>query len=280
MIYSLRFVKLTALNFVYIRLLLNHPSQMFPMLFLSFYSHQNYSTWHLALWISRHHVDCRCDPQKPHRTLLSPMMRSLWERTSRNLTICMVFLMMNEYSTTGFLGTNFVLIFFWKKTFDYIKWFCHGSCHSANFGVHISDRQDLNVFHHLFFRARRISENVFGILANRFRVFLGAINLKPETATSVTMAAVTLDNLLRARNPLRYLPAVAVDQDNSDRTIRRGTWRDMPDQFLDLAPSTQRNATTAAKGVRRKLTDYFANVGAVPWQDRVLEVVKRRRTTN
>lgn len=128
-------------------------------------------------------------------------------------------------------------------------------------------------------RARRISENVFGILASRFRIFLGCINLKPDTAKYVRLAAVTLHNIVRTRSPYRYIPAPSVDQDNSDGTIRPGNWRDIPDNFLHLSACPQRNASAAAKQHRRELTEYFATIGAVPWQDRVLQVVKRRRRT-
>lgn len=74
------------------------------------------------------------------------------------------------------------------------------------------------------------------------------------------------------------MPPASVDQENFDGTVRSGSWRDVPDQFASLSPCPQRNATLAAKENRRKLTDYFCNAGAVPWQDRALEVVRRKRT--
>ena len=45
-------------------------------------------------------------------------------------------------------------------------------------------------------RARRISENMFGILANRWRVFHTAMHLSPERAISVTLSALILLNYL------------------------------------------------------------------------------------
>lgn len=93
----------------------------------------------------------------------------------------------------------------------------------------------------------------------------------------VTLSAVTLHNVLRTRNPTRYIPAASIDQENSDGTIRRGNWRDTPDNIAHLSTCPQRNATLAAKQNRIDLTEYFATVGAVPWQDRVLEVVRKRR---
>ncbi|XP_046397703.1 putative nuclease HARBI1 [Ischnura elegans] len=49
-------------------------------------------------------------------------------------------------------------------------------------------------------RARRVVENAFGILCNRFRVLLTTINLAPEKVEVVTLAAVTLHNFLCGRN--------------------------------------------------------------------------------
>ena len=43
-------------------------------------------------------------------------------------------------------------------------------------------------------RARRISENKFGILANHWRLFHTTIHLSPERATSVTLSVLILHN--------------------------------------------------------------------------------------
>lgn len=55
------------------------------------------------------------------------------------------------------------------------------------------------VFNYRLSRAR--IENVFGILASRFRIFLGAIHMAPKRAKYVILAAATLHNFLRSRNP-------------------------------------------------------------------------------
>lgn len=136
------------------------------------------------------------------------------------------------------------------------------------------------VFNYRLSRARRISENVFGILASRFRIFLGAIHMLPKSAKLVILAAVTIHNFLRARNPYRYIPAAAVDQDNSDGTIRRGDWRQVPQQMVQLDVCSSRNPTVAAKNVRQTFTHYFNTVGAVPWQGRVLQINRHRTTMN
>ena len=56
-------------------------------------------------------------------------------------------------------------------------------------------------------RARRVSENAFGILANRFRIFLPAIQLSPENTEKVTLAscAFSAKNHLHATRHLEVL---------------------------------------------------------------------------
>ena len=55
---------------------------------------------------------------------------------------------------------------------------------------------DQRICNYRFSQARRVVENVFGILANRWRVFRSPISLKPEKVQIVAMAAVVLHNWL------------------------------------------------------------------------------------
>jgi hypothetical protein len=60
-------------------------------------------------------------------------------------------------------------------------------------------------------RARRVVENAFGILSNRFRVFLTTINLSPDKVESVVLAAVGLHNFLCEKNGATYTGNVEAD---------------------------------------------------------------------
>ena len=51
------------------------------------------------------------------------------------------------------------------------------------------------IYNYRHSRARRISENLFGILANRWRIFLTIINLKPKYVENVNFAALILHNM-------------------------------------------------------------------------------------
>lgn len=52
-------------------------------------------------------------------------------------------------------------------------------------------------FNYRLSRARRLSENVFGIMSAAFRVFRKPLLLEPEKAVKVTMACIYLHNFLR-----------------------------------------------------------------------------------
>ena len=64
------------------------------------------------------------------------------------------------------------------------------------------------IFNYRLSRARRVVENVFGILVNRFRIFMAPINLNPEEVEVITFACCALHNLLRSKkNHVPYIYA-------------------------------------------------------------------------
>lgn len=92
-------------------------------------------------------------------------------------------------------------------------------------------QQDLDlqkrVCNYRFSRARRILENVFGLLANQWQVFGSPIALCPNKVEVVTMATVMLHNWL-IKGPSRdvYAPPAIVDTVNpSTSEVVPGSWR-------------------------------------------------------
>nr|CAI5830357.1 unnamed protein product [Callosobruchus analis] len=56
------------------------------------------------------------------------------------------------------------------------------------------------IFNYRLCRARRVVENVFGILASRFRIFLQPIAIDIESIDAVVLACCALHNFLRKRS--------------------------------------------------------------------------------
>jgi hypothetical protein len=139
-------------------------------------------------------------------------------------------------------------------------------------GNNISVKQ--KVFNYRLSRARRIAENVFGILTSRFRVFERPIALLPDTVDLVTKASCALHNWLRTTNITVYLPPGAVDtKDYNARNVIPASWRNnghvqrMQDITFRLGSN---NYSNDAASVRDSCADYFVNEGSVPWQLRMI----------
>lgn len=132
-------------------------------------------------------------------------------------------------------------------------------------------RRDLSyeqrIFNYRLSRARRVSENAFGILSNRFRVFLSTIDRPPYTVEAMVLAACTLHNVLRRRCPTFYTPPGSVDQEDANFNVLGGRWR-CGQQMHKLGSTTFRNPTVYAKAVQQEFMSYFVGAGKVPWQDK------------
>lgn len=126
------------------------------------------------------------------------------------------------------------------------------------------------IFNYRLSRARRCVENVFGVLANRFRVFRQSIPLEPSKAVIITKAACVLHNYLRSGSLTRYTytPPSLVDQEDTETgQIIRGAWREEPECMQPIAASSDRNPCVQAKEVREEYCSYFNTNGAVSWQE-------------
>lgn len=125
------------------------------------------------------------------------------------------------------------------------------------------------IFNYRLSRARRVVENAFGILANRFRVFLTTIRISNDKVVTLILAACCLHNFMVETNKHTYLSAQ--DVENTDQhSIATGTWRNDP-PLTGLSTSSDKNPAQIARQQRKELTDYFmSNFGSVPWQDNMI----------
>ena len=115
--------------------------------------------------------------------------------------------------------------------------------------------EERRIYNYRHTRARRISENLFGILVNRWRIFFSIINLEPEYVEDCILTALTLHNMLiKSTNSANvYGLHSFVDTILEDGKIAEGEWRG-------------HNVSLNAKAIREIFMDYFVNDGAVDWQ--------------
>ena len=137
---------------------------------------------------------------------------------------------------------------------------------------------DNRIFNHRLSRARRISDNAFGILANRWRVLRKPFSLQPEMVKIITFGIFVLHNWLRSESSSGriYVPPNLIDvEDLSNDEIIYGDWMfDVPtNTWFDLQPSYSRNATKQAKEIRKEFKGHFMKEGSVPRQWRSAQII-------
>uniref|UniRef100_A0A8C6LI08 DDE Tnp4 domain-containing protein n=1 Tax=Nothobranchius furzeri TaxID=105023 RepID=A0A8C6LI08_NOTFU len=103
----------------------------------------------------------------------------------------------------------------------------------------------LRIFNYRLSRARRVVENAFGILANRFRVFRTTICLHPDKVVAIVFATLCLHNFLQQQRSDAYTPPVSA--------------------------SRARNPSVEAKKQRDVLAQYFVSpAGRISWQENMV----------
>nr|CAI5835873.1 unnamed protein product [Callosobruchus analis] len=114
------------------------------------------------------------------------------------------------------------------------------------------------IFNYRLCRARRISENAFGILTNRFRILLRAVDLEPEKVTAIVKTCCALHSWIRKSTKSNHGLTDDVENTEND-TITLGTWRQQPfpQALLNMALTKDRNFNNSAGQKRANLSDYF-----------------------
>ena len=122
------------------------------------------------------------------------------------------------------------------------------------------------IFNYRLSRARRIVENVFGILSSRFQVLQGAIKGTVQSTNHIVLACATIHNLLRRECGRSYLPQGTVDYEDTNGDVQAGEWRD-GNRLDPLQKCQARNHPVTAKEQRDAICNYFlSDEGSVPWQ--------------
>lgn len=122
------------------------------------------------------------------------------------------------------------------------------------------------VFNYRLSRARRVIENVFGILSARFRVLRSPTMLEPSKAIQVTSACCTLHNFLMSRKSSMDCNSNFVDHYTQDGTLVLGDWRSCQetDSFYNLQPHRSYIAQNTS-AIREEFSQYFVEDGEVSY---------------
>ncbi|CAI5696763.1 unnamed protein product [Oreochromis niloticus] len=126
---------------------------------------------------------------------------------------------------------------------------------------------DQRIYNYRLSRARRVVENAFGILANRFRVFRTTICLDPDKVVTIIFACLCLHNYLRDHRSDAYVPPGYVDSEDANNQLVEGAWR-MEGELQSVSMGLARNPSVEAKKQRDVLCEYFVSpAGSVSWQE-------------
>lgn len=129
--------------------------------------------------------------------------------------------------------------------------------------------KDQRIFNYRISRGRRVVENAFGILAQRFQVLLSTIQLEPDNVRCIVEACICLHNLMRVRYPGQQ--NVLLDREDNLHNIIPGAWRENVNMQEVESVSGPNRDTVAGKRMREYIRLYFNSPpGSVPWQDSMI----------
>nr|CAI5830212.1 unnamed protein product [Callosobruchus analis] len=126
------------------------------------------------------------------------------------------------------------------------------------------------IFNYRLSRARRLIENVFGIMAAVFRILKMPMMLCQDKANKIIKTCVLLHNFLRrsATSRTSYSPQGTFDDEQNGKFIP-GSWRSDNEGLVSLKPlhSVPRRSQLEAETVRQAFSHYFLNTDKVSWQN-------------
>lgn len=119
-------------------------------------------------------------------------------------------------------------------------------------GPQLQNDEAKKIYNYRHNRFRRVSENAFGILAKKFRIYQRKLQLSPKHLDYAILATVCLHNFLRGEDDLEF-------QQDPDA--------DGPSVGLADLPGMGARSSDTAVSVRDTLKQFFVSAaGSVPWQ--------------
>ncbi|XP_070385449.1 uncharacterized protein [Dermacentor albipictus] len=142
------------------------------------------------------------------------------------------------------------------------------------------ERHQRRIFNYRLSRARRVVENAFGIMAQRWRILRRPFKAKDDNVNRIVCACVALHNFLLHESPgsrAVYCPPGTADCEDWQGQVTEGSWRaeEGSRDALSALQSTGFHSTRQAYAVRDKLCLYFiSDDGRVPWQDSIIDTAR------
>ncbi|KFM65806.1 hypothetical protein X975_16459, partial [Stegodyphus mimosarum] len=131
--------------------------------------------------------------------------------------------------------------------------------------------KEQKIFNYKLSWARRIVENAFGIMAQRFQIYFKPIPLSPEKVDGIVKATCALHNFLRTTGKSTYMPPGSYDEEDFNSfNFNPGSWRNIPQPmgFLPISASFTPGHNPSKEATRKRdaLCQYVNREGALPWQ--------------
>lgn len=123
------------------------------------------------------------------------------------------------------------------------------------------------IYNYRLSRGRRVSENAFGILANRFRILLSTINLSRDKVVLVTQSCCALHNFIKQEMPNVVASEADIEVDGGE--VIHGSWRSSREtlQSINIRRGRPNNRSLQ---IREEFKLYFNTHGQVPWQENMI----------
>lgn len=90
------------------------------------------------------------------------------------------------------------------------------------------DRHRRRIFNYRLSRGRRVVENAFGILAQKWRILRRPFRANAENTNRIVSACVTLHNFLLKESQVSYCPPGTADSEDWEGKETAGSWRTEP----------------------------------------------------
>lgn len=127
------------------------------------------------------------------------------------------------------------------------------------------------IYNYRICRGRRIVENAFGILANRFQVLQITIKTRLKSTEIIVLACCALHNYLR-RTSSTYLTLTSVDwEDTKTGLLTEGAWRQSVRQLVGMKPRNRSGKKISlAETIQGYYRDFHNDEGKVEFQERMI----------